>query len=168
VRLRGIQLLAVLAVFSIASCSLRTTRSATVTFAHSSGGPGPHIVFVTIDSSGGIVREEGTVSLRGRVDERLAATLLAEMNAEATQQLLAALRAKRYQSGCCDLEDIYIELDGVVTEAPVYDFEFPDAADVRLIPALPAALVDVLRKVDALAESAFGARHSYTIAPRSH
>lgn len=157
--------LAALAILTIVSCSLAKARVETVTFAHSSGGPGPHAVFVTIDSTGGIVRDDGSLSLRGKVDERLALALIAEVKAESTRRLLEKLRAKGYQSGCCDREDIYVEVDGVITEAPVDDLEIKDT-EITARPVLPAAVIEILRKVDGLAEMAFGAQHSYAITPR--
>jgi hypothetical protein len=158
-------LLSLLVVLS--SCSLRSDRVESLTVAHSSGGPGPHVVFVTIGPSGRITRQDGTRSLVGKVDAQLASRLIAVMKSPGMQELLAGLRAKGYRSGCCDMEDIHIQLDGVVTEAPVYEFII-DGPNVKMEPALPEELVRVLRRVDLLAESAFGGEHSYPIAPRDH
>jgi hypothetical protein len=126
-----------------------------LTVGHSSGGPAPTVVFVTIDVLGNITRHGSGPAVKGRVEPQLASRIITKLRSPEMQHHLATLRALKYQSGCCDTEDIFIDLDGVITEAPVreYTSEGPTLHERRV---LPEELLDVLREIDSLSTTALG------------
>jgi hypothetical protein len=162
-------ILAVASLVFAVGCGSVPAGSGQVVFAHSSGGPAPIITFVTIKSEGVIVLNAGSRPISRRIDRVEAAAIIAAVRTPGMQTALEKLRALGYESGCCDREDVFIEVDRIITEAPVWSssYEVVDGVlhtEERAV--LPAELIELLARVDRIARSAFGARYSYPVIPR--
>jgi hypothetical protein len=146
--------------FTIAGSASTASAADTheVTFGHTSGGPAPTVVFVTLRSTGEIILNNSSEPLTAQVNRAAANQLISLMHGKRMRAVLEELRATGYHAGCCDQEDLYIKTADGATEAAV-------RRDGQL--AIPRELLDALRRVDRLTRNAFGSRHSYLLAPRT-
>lgn len=147
------------------ACSHMRPPEPPLVVAHSSGGPGPTITFVTIHENGVIELDTGGRKHRAQIDAEEANGVLTLARSPELQGELRQMKSRGYQSGCCDMEDIFLQVDGEVIEFPVWEFA-ASGPDVRETFLVPSGVARLLKRLDQIAGPLFPGRYDYPLSPR--